>query len=548
MPTRPRAILGVAALCVCGSLVFWRTRPSASVSPPLYLQATGVTATPAPCPTPTAVPPYYQCLAAYVQAQLDAFAPTLSARDTVTSTAAPVPMGTELERANGNAAPQIIAPNPYPRNTCPNGYVSVYGSMCSITTFIDRMKELGLQSLTLGIKWPLLSPHLVSMETVAGEGTDAQYAAFYAEVADQVRARGMHVIVESNLLFAGTAFSAFQYTPPDFCTYEADANVVAQRVIDTVHPDILQVLEEPDTQFNLSGYAQFDPTNAAVGGARGAAAFVRAVVGDAPDPQCPGAVPVPLRKISVLSNGATVTTTVTAGTGTWLAADRTCPVGSGPTCTPGVYAAALAGVAGLDALDMHIYPLSNSAGYHFLDNALDVADTAHTAGKAVTISEFWDTKEDPSGFPAGGLPNYANLTDDYRISAFSFWTPQDTTMLSTMAHLAQVTGMLSVSAFWSDFFLTNVAYTPGVYDETTSYATMSGVINRQVTAALVADTFTADGLFLRTLLTPPGGLPTSTPTVTPTPTATPRPTRTPWSTRTPVPTRTPRPTRTPWRT
>jgi hypothetical protein len=259
-------------------------------------------------------------------------------------------------------------------------------------------------------------------------------------------------------------------------------------------------------------------------------------------------VPVPLRKASVTDDGTPVTTTVTAGTGTWLAQDRTCPVGSGTTCTPGVYAEALAGVAGLDALDMHIYALANTSGYHFLDNALAVADTARAAGKAVTISEFWDTKEDTSGFPAGGLPNFTNLTDDYRISAFSFWTPQDTTMLATMAHLAQATDMLSISPFWSDFLLTNVAYTPGVYDETTSYATMSGAINRQVTAALAADTFSADGLYVRTLLTPPGGLPTSTPTMTPTPTATPRPTRTPWSTRTPGPTRTPRPTRTPWRT
>jgi hypothetical protein len=302
-------------------------------------------------------------------------------------------------------------------------------------------------------------------------------------------------------------------------------------VIDTVHPDILQVLEEPDTQFNLSGYAAFDPTNASVGGARGAANFVRAVVGDAPDPQCVGQMVSPLHTTSVLTDGTTITTTITAGTGTWLATDRTCPPRN-TTCVDGNYSTALAGVAGLGALDAHVYPVINTGTYHDLDAIMDRAAIAHAAGKDVTLSEFWATKETAADFPANGLPTLQGLQNDYRISVFSFWPPVDEEMLAEMDQLARVVGIRSISPFWSDWLLTNLDYTPGVYDETTSYAAIAAVVNAQVGAALTHDTFTPTGAFLRALLAVPY-LPTPvatlTPTLTPTATATrtPRPTRTP---------------------
>jgi hypothetical protein len=80
------------------------------------------------------------------------------------------------------------------------------------------------------------------------------YIAFFATVADHVRARGMTVDVELGVLFCDTVFAnctkPFDGTSKNF----VDATVTEARVvINRVRPDYLTILAEPTTEASLTG-------------------------------------------------------------------------------------------------------------------------------------------------------------------------------------------------------------------------------------------------------------------------------------------------------
>ena len=144
-----------------------------------------------------------------------------------------------------------------------------------------------------------------------------------------------------------------------------------------------------------------------------------------------------------------------AGTGTW----------ENPA-----YINELFNMAGLDYVDLHIYPMNKDAV--LLERALDYASQAHAAGKRVTISESWLWKASPDELGNGLGDAEKTMNRD----VYSFWYPLDARFLQDMMKLADVTGMDFVSFFWMRNFFAYLDYDSTPHNLTT--AALTRLINQ----------------------------------------------------------------------
>lgn len=72
--------------------------------------------------------------------------------------------------------------------------------------FIERMRDMGVQGVTLDINYPLLVPEYYR-HMGKPEGTVDRISAFYARVAAAARQAGLRVYVESSQIFTSGTFS-----------------------------------------------------------------------------------------------------------------------------------------------------------------------------------------------------------------------------------------------------------------------------------------------------------------------------------------------------
>ena len=268
--------------------------------------------------------------------------------------------------------------------------------------------------------------------------------------------------------------------------------------------------------YQATKYGQFNPDN----GTQNALNFITYVLGSGPDPACPANAVTPLRKGS---------TKIGAGQGNW---DSTS------------YAQGYAQIAGLDAIDLHVYPLMETAQHPFIQHILDVASYARQAGKKLTITEMWDNKEQESELTKSFVSGSPEL---YKRDVFSFWQATDRLLMAEMVQFAHTNPVDYISPFWSLYFEAYLTYTPGIADETTSpYALDTQVQQLQVANLTANGPATQSGMTYHALISS-APVPTreSTATMTPllptgTASATPPPptrTATPTATRL-LPTRT----------
>lgn len=90
--------------------------------------------------------------------------------------------GAELLPANANRGPDLLKPE----------------SIEGVKIYLDRLKELGIQGVTIAINYPLY---------LQGFNRYHEYVEFYKQVAEEVRTRGMKLDVEAGVIFSGTHFS-----------------------------------------------------------------------------------------------------------------------------------------------------------------------------------------------------------------------------------------------------------------------------------------------------------------------------------------------------
>jgi hypothetical protein len=263
---------------------------------------------------------------------------------------------------------------------------------------LDRMKTLGVQSVSLSLQYPVLTrSHLRTPE----------YREFYRGVAAEIRKRGFRIVAEMGSAFREPEFGRIEvdYRGLKRDKFGAGLREMAEAVIADIRPDFLTLLSEPDTQTRNTGLS-FSPAEFA--------ATVGQVVKGLDHPGVK----------------------VGAGAGSWVSSD---------------YFKALAAIPELDYLDVHIYPVQ----YGFAsDRVLKTAELAKAKGKRVSIGEAWLYKV------SGRELTRISPAEAFARDAFSFWQPLDENFIQLVANLARTIDAEFCSFFWMKYLYGYIDYTP----------------------------------------------------------------------------------------
>jgi len=272
--------------------------------------------------------------------------------------------------------------------------------MTLVRTQLDSLYQMGVRGVVVAIKFPMVEPNFPH---------SADYLQFFKQVTAEVRQRNMKLLIESGALFSGTVFSPLQVDWSQYPTAAAfrDAEIhQLQTIAREIRPDYLQIANEPTTTAMLTKFV--DTPN-------DYAAFVHKAVQSIP-PQ------------SDMLLGA--------GAGTWENQS---------------YVTSLNSIAGLNFIDLHVYPLGRDG--NMLRLAADLAEKARSAGKRVVISEAWLYKTETStAYQAN------DFTSAIGQDVFSFWEPLDEKFIEDMTAVSRASGIEFQSFFWVREFYAYLDY------------------------------------------------------------------------------------------
>jgi fibronectin type 3 domain-containing protein len=360
---------------------------------PALVHAQGVVISPATAP---AVPAGY-CTSMYneLQGDLQAFNTVLATPPTWT----PIPFppggstiyGGNLQWANGNTGPSIGGA----------GYLQV-----TVQPQLQELKALGVQAILVPVLFPIL------YEPFYGNTTTYQtYLTFYTQVAQAVRAAGLKLIIDNEILFSNdtaagwTNMNAF-YGPLTWPEYIAARATMAATIEQYMQPDYLMLANEPDTEAIQTGQINLNiPADAA--------AMVQAEI----------------TAVQNYLSTATVSPTpkLGGGFGTWMTQAGVSSLLN--------YINAYTALP-LDYIDFHLLQIGTVAGDNFLNNSLTIAQMAAAAGKPVAVTQAW--MEDETNLEV----NVLNIDIVRGRGVFSFWAPLNETFMQTAQALANYTNML----------------------------------------------------------------------------------------------------------
>lgn len=310
---------------------------------------------------------------------------------------------------------------------------------------VQRMKAMGLTGVTIEVSFPLLLPTFPD---------STEYTTFYRDIAQAVHRQGMTLTVEENPLFENisTIPVAPYYAGLTLASYAAADHLMAQTIIDVMHPTYLSVLTEPDTYTALlhqHGINLSIPANGVQ--------FVR----------------------SVMAGIETDGTMLGAGTGTWT--------------SPSYDEALLTGTS-IDYLDMHVYP---TAPVDLSNMQSEVAE-ARAAGKPLVMSECWTYPLSTSDSASVGVPAAPDLQ---ALVTYSFWEPLDEQFAVAVLRYTRANGFLVVSPNPVLNLFAYQTYTSDLAAETPRQVVAS--FGRVVTAALLAHKLSGTGLMYQRLAARP---------------------------------------------
>ena len=404
-----RTSLGIAAaLAGFLLLLLWQQPPASAADP--RPQAPDQFA---------AVPERYEGLYRLLSAQLDDF----ERRYPSSPTAAEAPLwGAELLQANANRGEALLQPNAMP----------------GVRLFLDRFQGLGFRAVSVSVNCPLLAPAFPRA---------AEYAAFYRDVAREVRRRGMKLEVESGVLFANTAFSpvTLDRRALSFTDFVALRRQHVAAIVRELAPDWLNLGAEPDTEARLTGFAALnDPAQRA--------AMIRTI-------------------LEGLDRGST---SIAAGIGTW---------------NDSRFLTTLLSQVKLDAVAIHLYPI----GRQQIDALGEACRIAKKAGKPILLDETWLYKIGP-GEPEGMATSERVIKRD----CWSFWTPLDRRFLKVIDALARIEGVAYVSPFWTHLYFAAVPFEADL--DASPYATVNARHLQAVQAAVLSGRLSPLGETVKALL------------------------------------------------
>jgi hypothetical protein len=293
---------------------------------------------------------------------------------------------TELLPANGNRGPALLEPN----------------NLASVATNLNALQAMGVRGVTIAIGYPLLDPSFPN---------SAQYLSYFEQVVSMVHARGMKVLIESQILFANTPYSplTFDWSSLPYSQYVTNHIAQDQLIINQIHPDYLELGVEADTEAYLSGYSQLNTPSGWTG-------YIEQL-------------------LSSLNKG---NTKLVAGAATWIG-------------TP--FLTGFANDPRLDMISTHVYPIYG----HNLQTLLDIAQIARQNGKRLVIDEAWEQKvlQPVHGGQIGG----PSITQQ---DVFAFWSPVDSRFLTLMAKLGEIYPVEFLSPFNEEYFFAYLNWTPAL--------------------------------------------------------------------------------------
>jgi len=387
--------------------------------------------------SPPPVPAAYQDLYSSLSTQLNAFESIVHAGGTY-----PTAFSGQLQSANSASGPALLT-SPY----------------SSVLMELDSMKALGVKAVNVGIHFPILySPYYAN-------ATDyQQYLNFYTQVARDVRARGLKLIVETGLVINEPGITNLNcssyYNSLTLDQYQQGRAQVAVTIAQQFKPDYLSVLNEPDVEAAQSGKLELSTVS-------GSTAMLNEI-------------------LSALQHAGVTGVPVGAGVGTWMASYDT-------------FVRSYASTA-IQYVDMHIFPVN----YDFLTRAANIADIAHAAGKGVGISQAWLQKVRVSELGVLSFPQLAAR------DPFSFWQPLDTSFLRTMVEFSHYKQLAFFSPFYTTYFHACLDYsTTSSLTVSQLMALVSGGVSQNVTAGQYTPTGVA---YSRLILGAPDSIAPTVPT------------------------------------
>jgi len=314
---------------------------------------------------------------------------------------------------NWNGKPYPVTWAPHLNNAESDNYLNLLAPYYYSNTVLTELLELqatGAKAVTVHINFPILyQPFYTYTNNPTGY---AQFVAFYQQLASDIHARGMKMIVEATVAEAldGTEGAQFDpyYQTLDWNDYMSARAQNAVNVAQLIKPDYFSLICEPDSEAaNASQPTEDSPA--------GALQLLQTILG-------------------ALQQAGVTNMSIGAGAGSWI-----------PSFTS--YLQEFAALP-LNYIDIHVYPVNDN---DFM-NVLTGMALIQSSGKAIGVSEAWPEKIADSEL---GTLNISAFDSRY---VFSFWAPIDTAFLQAMVDCTQYEKVAFFSPSFPGYFAAYLDY------------------------------------------------------------------------------------------
>lgn len=341
-------------------------------------------------PVQAQVPSEYQALYSELETLLAAFESRLDQKE-IDQPSETVTFGMHLPMASSNRGESLLAGN----------------LRYSLQWQLDALKTLAVPAVYVEVNFPLLARGYHE-----NDETLRAYEDFYAWLGDEIRGRGIKLIVKSQANFTSLQQQHDEklreyYQGLEFEEYKQGRAETAVAVASIIRPDYLVVQVEPDTEEAVTG----QPVNNVFNSVE----LIQCILGA-------------LETVNV-------STKVGAGLGTWHREYQ-------------LFAEEYTQTTNIDFLDLHVYPIN----YDFLERIDTLKEIAAASDKKIAVSEAWLYKSSDMEL-LNPAPARFISRDPY-----SFWAPLDARFLVGMTRLARHHEMEYFSPFWSNYLSAYLNY------------------------------------------------------------------------------------------
>ena len=190
--------------------------------------------------TPPPVPAEYQDLYNELYSDLTQFQSAMRASSQGQAQSATATIfSASLLAANSNLGPALIQA----------------GHLTATLKNVDGLKALGVKAISMDVNFPILYRGFYP--------TDAeyqQYLDYYARVVQEIRARGMKVLINSQAIFSWGDASYVNvgpfYASLSLDQYKQGRMEMCRTIAQNLKPDYLSVIQEPDNEVSQTGFTE----------------------------------------------------------------------------------------------------------------------------------------------------------------------------------------------------------------------------------------------------------------------------------------------------